>query len=131
MTEDQIHAAIYQYLRISLPGAVIHHSRNEGNRGGRRGLADGARGKRMGVRAGFPDLVIFWRGQVAFVEVKGPRGVISAAQRECRDDLAGAGFDNWHVCRSIEDAESVVASMRDGWRSIGEIARGMVEGVGE
>ena len=45
--EGPIHRAILHYLRVVLPGAIIHHSASEGVRGGKAGYMDGA--KRKGI----------------------------------------------------------------------------------
>jgi hypothetical protein len=73
MTEDSIQKSVVQYLRGMLDGAIVHHSRNEGNRAGKKGMLDGVRGKRIGVVAGYPDLICHWRGLTFFVEVKRPK----------------------------------------------------------
>lgn len=106
--EDAIQRAIVQYLQLKLPGAVISHARNEGNRGGKKGAVDGRRGKLMGVKAGFPDLVVFWQGDVFFLEVKAPGGYMNEAQRRTRDELEAQGFKVYLV-RSIDDTAEALA----------------------
>ena len=118
MTEADIQAAIIDYLAYACPGAVIHHSRNEGNRGGSKGLLDGARGKRMGVRAGFPDIAVLWRGLAFWIEVKTAKGAVSKTQKQCRDDMAANGFPNWFLCRSVDDAAKVVEFCKSQIRGI-------------
>lgn len=118
--EDAIQRAIVQYLQLKLSGAVISHARNEGNRGGMKGVVDGRRGKLMGVKAGFPDLVVFWQGDVIFFEVKAPGGYLNEAQRRTRDELKAQGFKVYLV-RSIDDAADALAdweASREGMVSI-------------
>ncbi len=112
-TEQQIHISIVQALRWECPGAVITHCRNEGNRGGRKGAMDGYRGKQMGVRAGFPDLVVFWKGRVIFIEVKREGSYLEKAQKNCRDDLGENGFSEYLVARSIDDIKEYLAETPD------------------
>ena len=71
-SETSIQIDIVDYLRKVLPpSAIVHHSKNEGNRGGRKGLMDGVRAKKMGVAAGFPDIAVYASGKrVLFLEVK-------------------------------------------------------------
>lgn len=52
---------------------IMYSNRNENNVGGARGIASGARFKRMGRLAGVPDLTIIDKdGKVYYVEVKTP-----------------------------------------------------------
>lgn len=104
-TEQQIHKAIVTYLRRKLPGAIINHSRNEGNRGGKRGMIDGARGKAMGVCAGYPDIVVHDQGETFFIEVKREKSYLSKTQREVQFNLEEQGF-RYCVARSIADVEN-------------------------
>ena len=107
--EGPIHKAIVHYLRRVLPkNAIIHHSRNEGNRGGMRGVRDGARGKAMGIKPGFPDLLIFTGGVGYCVEVKAEGGKMSTAQRAVRAELEKQEIP-YAVCRSVEDMRETLA----------------------
>lgn len=47
--------------------------------------------KALGVVAGAPDLLIVADGRAYFLELKAPRGRVSAAQRECHEALRAAG----------------------------------------
>lgn len=106
MTEYQIHTAIVAYLRRVLPNALIHHSPNEGNRGGTAGVVDGGRRKRMGVLPGFPDLVLIVDKRHYYIEVKAPGGKLSPSQRRFRDHV-----EFYQVARSIDDVRQILA----GW----------------
>ena len=88
-------------LQYALPrDAVLHHSHNEGMRS----KADAGRAKAMGQRAGFSDLIIFWRGIVVMLEVKTRSGRQSAAQLQFAADMSQTMFHEYHVVRSYEDA---------------------------
>ncbi len=104
-SEQQIHNAIIAYLyRVIGNRALIHHSPNEGNRGGRQGAIDGARRKKSGVCPGWPDIEIIAGGKPYFIEVKRRKGVLSVAQRVVLANLEAQGIECC-VARSVEDAE--------------------------
>lgn len=110
MTEFELHVQIIDYLQARLgPGSVIHHSPNEGNHK----IQYRVKQKRMGVRAGWPDLEIFvsktwWQTDVnwspIFLEIKTKTGRLSSAQKQVQQELRSAGC---HVAtvRSVEDVE--------------------------
>jgi len=107
MTEAQIHKAILQWLRTVLPDAIVHHSANEGVRGGKAGILDGARRKSMGQVAGFPDIqVITWQhvGPM-FFEVKAPGGRVKREQAMTIARLEAFGY-RCAVVRSIDDVRA-------------------------
>lgn len=77
----------------------IHHSPN----GGKRNLIEAAKFKRMGVRAGFPDLWIsLGNGQTGFIELKYGRNGLTDAQKTYRDFLIEQGY-RWALCRSLDE----------------------------
>jgi len=91
------HSEILQYL---------HHSPN----GGARSNAEGARFKREGVRAGFPDLQLNiarhgYNG--LFIEMKTPKGKVDKRQKDWHEFLKRNG-NRVHVCRSVESAIEVL-----------------------
>lgn len=107
MTEAQIHKAILQWLRMVLPDAIVHHSANEGVRGGKAGILDGARRKSMGQVAGFPDIqVITWQhvGPM-FFEVKAPAGSVTREQAAMIKQLETLGY-RCAVVRSVGDVRA-------------------------
>ena len=57
-------------------GFVVVHNAN----GGKRRPREGRQLKNRGVRAGFPDLAIYYRGGVALIELKVPNGSVSKEQ---------------------------------------------------
>lgn len=110
LTEDEIHKGIVAWLRAVLPAdAIIHHPRNEGNRGGRAGLMDGVRGQAMGVMPGFPDLLIYVDGRGYCIEVKRPGAYQTQIQRLVQQKLDAQGIP-YAVCRSVNDARDTLAS---------------------
>ena len=104
-TECAIHVSIVEYLRLVLPGALIWHTPN----GGKRGAREAAELKRMGVKAGVPDIAIVIDGRLYFLEVKTPKGVLSEPQEQFCVALDCHGIP-WAVVRSVEDARAFLAA---------------------
>ena len=95
--------------RLALLGIVAVHVPN----GGSRGRIEGARLKAEGVMAGFPDLILIGTaGRVGFLEVKGPTGRLSDAQRD-RIAMLHARGHLVAVVRCQDYAEQVVRQW--GW----------------
>lgn len=107
--EGPIQRSIIAYLRRVLPTAIIHHSPNEGVRGGKAGSFDGGKRKASGVLPGFPDVLIFWQGRGYCIEVKAEGGYLSPVQKTVRDLLAAQGIP-YAVCRSIDDVRETLAA---------------------
>ena len=109
MTEANLHRQIVQYLRLVLPGAVVHHSANEVRRGGRRGHINRAINVGMGVVPGYPDLVIHAPDLTAFIEIKTDSGRLSEAQKALHERLTGMGYQI-AVARSLDDVRAALAA---------------------
>lgn len=113
MNEAELHKLIVDYLQIALPaGSVVHHSPNEG----RHKVAYRAKQKRLGMRAGWPDLELFidrtwWRADLPwspiFLEIKTPKGRVSPAQTAVHAELQAAGCAV-EIVRSVEDVTEVL-----------------------
>lgn len=107
--EGPIHRTILQWLRTVLPDAIVHHSANEGVRGGFKGIRDGANKKAMGQVAGFPDLLVLpWShiGPMLF-EVKAAGNYADTAQKAIHARLEALGY-RVAVVRSIDDARAAL-----------------------
>lgn len=94
----QMRCVAWFHARWPKMAALLHHSPN----GGKRNLREAARFKRMGVRAGYPDLTLHvargrWHG--LFVEMKTDRGRLSPEQEEQRTALVAEGY-RYEVARS-------------------------------
>ena len=96
--EADLQISVVAWLQLVLPpGSVIHHSPNEG----RHRVQYRVKQKRLGVRAGWPDLEIFvpdngWhdlcdKGPI-MIELKRPKGgSLSANQKDIQDRLKCTG----------------------------------------
>ena len=111
-TEAAIHIAILDYLRLALPGAVIHSSPNSfGDLSGPNVGRQVAKAKHMGMMVGWPDIEVFWHGQTMFFEVKTALGKKSDPQKRVEYALFHNGF-RVVVCRSVDDALKWVGVMK-------------------
>ena len=69
---------------------------------GHKSIWEGARNKKRGVCAGFPDVLIQWAGRVFYIELKTPIGVVSPSQAEMHAALRAAGAPV-AVARSLDE----------------------------
>ena len=96
--EDRLHTTVVNYIKYRYPGALIHHSPNEGKRGPyQRYLI-----KCLGVSPGFPDLLMFYKGKVLAMELKIGKNRPSVNQRKWLADLAA--YMPVGVIYSLDDA---------------------------
>ncbi|QEH97310.1 VRR-NUC domain-containing protein [Gluconobacter thailandicus] len=101
--EDRLHEQVWDALRYALPSDAVctsHENRQNGAR-------EGARRKRRGCLAGWPDIQILWRGRTYLIELKALRGTLSDAQREMHARIEAAGVCV-AVCRSVDDVFSAL-----------------------
>lgn len=87
---------------------MLHHSPN----GGKRNAREAARFKRMGVRAGFPDLqlLIASQGYIGlFLELKAGKGTQTDSQKQYQSTLQAQGY-KYVVIRTIEEFQAEVES---------------------
>ena len=106
--EEQIHRACVEYLRLCVPeardgGPAWFHPPN----GGGRSKAEAGVFKALGVRPGVPDICLVFRGKLFGIEVKGPDGRVSKAQRERRDEWRAAGA-SYEFVRSLDEFRSTL-----------------------
>lgn len=104
--EDELQIACATWLACEerLHGDIIgYHVPN----GGRRSKSEGARFKRMGVRAGVADLIIHTdMPTTVYVELKAKDGRLNANQKKFRDSVKHLGFD-YHIIRTDYPIEAV------------------------
>lgn len=106
--EERLHRAVADYLRVVLDPSVVWSTFPSGG-GGR---VRGAKLKAMGLRAGMPDIMIWWLAPSGAalclgIELKAGKNGMTAAQRETFLSLEGVGCPV-HVARSIDDVRDVL-----------------------
>lgn len=101
LTEQHLHEHVVNLLALRrAPGVWWNHSPN----GEKRDAKTGAKLKRMGTSAGYPDLEIFIPGdRPAYMELKGDGGRLSVEQKQWREYLQWLGC-KYCVAASPEQA---------------------------
>lgn len=118
--EDSVQITIVRGLRAALP----HGWRVVSVANKPRSRVQGAREKRMGAVAGWPDLMVLGivddgtiveNPTVWFLEVKDPRGTVQPHQSDVHDSLKDLGFAV-AVVRSWEDVVAFAKAQQWPWR---------------
>lgn len=101
--EQALQMAVARFLTFAAPeGSGVEWTAFPAGGGGRR---RGAFLKGMGLKAGWPDLLVVHAGQLHGIELKAPRtGRVSSRQGDTIQRLYRAGVTT-HVCRSVEEVE--------------------------
>lgn len=107
--EGPIHMQCLNHLRMSLPGAVIHHSANELDlHGDKRAKAIAQnKAKAKGMLPGFPDLLVIWNGHVWAFEVKAPGNGPTKEQAAVGEAIIANG-GKWAVVYSYDELAALV-----------------------
>ena len=108
--EEDLQIACVTWFSLQFPSIakLLHHSPN----GGKRNAREAARFKNMGVRAGFPDLILLYPSggfHSLCIEFKTPSK--SSRQTPTQKEwqaLAEAHGNKYSVCRSLEDFQQVI-----------------------
>lgn len=111
--ESHIQQAVVKYLRDK--GYMVAHVPNGGKMPGtqRQRMQRGARLKREGLLAGFPDLLIYGsNGRVGHIEIKAEGGTQTPSQKEVQAMLETLG-QSYTICRSIADVDETLTEW--GW----------------
>lgn len=108
--EDQIQIACVNWFNLQYPklALLLHHSPN----GGKRTRFEAIQFKRMGTRAGFPDLILCFPSKdhhALFVELKTEKGRQQPSQIMMQRALEWAGY-KYVICRSLDDFMKEVQS---------------------
>lgn len=106
--EDNIQIACVLWFQAQFPklARLLHHSPN----GGKRTRYEAMEFKRMGTRAGFPDLILCFPAKgyhALFVEMKTKTGRQQPTQKQMQRDLEWAGY-KYVICRSLDDFMSKI-----------------------
>jgi len=99
--EDDLQEAVCTLLKWALPVDAAFWSVPNG---GLRHTREAARMTRLGVRAGIPDLHVVYRGRLFCLELKAPKGQLSASQGQVISKLETCGVPT-AVVRSISEVE--------------------------
>lgn len=98
MTERDIHIAVARLLDTVLEPPAIWSTFPAG--GG--GKARGGQFKAMGLKPGWPDIIILHPTGVFWIELKTAKGRLSPEQKEAHD-LIHCARGHVAVCRSVDD----------------------------
>lgn len=96
--EQALHRDVSQLLGYALTSESIWTTFPAGGGGFLRGKFL----KATGLRAGWPDIQIIYRGRFYGIELKGLKGTLSHEQRVCHKAIENAG-GAVVVCRSMQD----------------------------
>lgn len=101
--EDQLQIACVRYFDYAYPklSHLLHHSPN----GGKRNIREAARFKAMGVRAGFPDLILLLPNEkfnYLCIELKTKKGRQSEHQKNYQKLVENNG-GKYCICREVQD----------------------------
>ena len=104
-SEEFFQYFVVDFLSLALPKeAFFFHIPN----GGKRPTREGVKLKKMGVKAGVPDLFIGYRGTAVFLELKVNKGKLSRKQNETIQNLEKAGFPCF-VVRNIAELKTALS----------------------
>lgn len=106
--EQGLQLAVAQFLNMALPKDAVWFAVPNG---GMRDAAEMQILKRGGLKAGIPDLVIFYKKRGYCIELKSLEGVLSPAQKRVIDALKEARIPV-SICRSVDEVQAQL----DGWR---------------
>lgn len=98
--EQQLQISVMQYLRYQCPNALFFHVPNNIPMRGKARL--GGIMKAMGVMSGVGDILIFWRGGYAAIELKAGKNTQQPSQKNFQYTWQYMG-GKYALCRSIEE----------------------------
>jgi hypothetical protein len=102
--EDQIQRAVFEHLRMrAAPGVFAFHPAN----GGYRKPIEAAIMKRLGVKAGVPDVIAIHQGRVYGLELKAEGGSARQKQLEAIAAMEAAGAS----CCAAEGLDRAIAAL--------------------
>lgn len=115
--EQEIQKLLFKHIRSrAMPGVFAFHCPN----GGKRSKIEASIFKGLGVKAGIPDVLIFYRAQIFGLELKADSGRLTPIQRQALNEMEVAGART-AVAHSLDEAlvtlECWGVLRRDGNRS--------------
>lgn len=103
--EDQLHLSVAQLLDWILLPPAFYTTFPAG--WGVLSPSMAQRLKRSGLKAGMPDMLIFYEGLAYGIELKAGKNTTTPEQKETIAKLSAAGVQVW-VCKSVEDVIDTV-----------------------
>lgn len=105
--EQQLQQAVYKYIRYAAPQVLCFHVPNGIRAGGKNPHVTMGIMKSMGVMPGVADLLLFWGGRFAAIELKAGKGQQTDTQKLFMSEWIFRG-GQYAICRSIDDVQSVL-----------------------
>jgi hypothetical protein len=101
--EDNLQIAAANFLRYQYPQLLWWHTPN----GGKRKYSEAIRFKKAGVRAGVPDILLFWEDQKGAIELKYGSNGLQDTQRDFRNRWVSLG-GYYAICRSLDEVQTIL-----------------------
>ena len=108
VSERVLHVQVADYLDRALPLDAWWTTFPAGGGGKIRGRSL----KRVGLKAGVPDVLIIYKGRVHWIELKTIKGELSHKQHDTFVAFSHAGCKIPYVCRNLDNVEFAL----DAWR---------------
>lgn len=105
--EWRLQRDVCQYLRLAAPPELWWHSIPNG---GLRHTKVAQKLAATGCKAGTPDLLCIFKGRPIYIELKTPRGALSAVQKQVHRKILNAQADVL-VLRSVEGVQNALLEM--------------------
>jgi len=115
LTEHQLHVSVAEMLDWMLKPPAMYTTFPAGV--GKFSPALAGLLKKRGLKAGIPDILVFYHGRTLGIELKRPKGRQSEAQSEMSDKLKAAGVPVC-VCHSVEEVFHELCAWRVPLRTI-------------
>ncbi len=102
--EDMLQQQVFEYL--NLVNVFAFHPKASG----RKSIQSALRDKRLGVKAGIPDVVIIgFDGIARYIELKTAAGKLSESQKAFRAFCSLHDIP-WALCRSVDEVKGALGS---------------------
>ena len=108
MSETDLHRSVAEYLDWVLLPPAVWTTFPAGWTALRKGAAGRLKG--CGLKAGMPDILVFYNGFTVGIELKTPKGKSSDDQIAMAHKLNKAGVVV-HVCRSVDEVREVLSDI--------------------
>jgi hypothetical protein len=102
--EQSLQKTVASYLDLALPADAVWTAINPVPA---KSKAAAGLSKAMGMKAGWPDLLIIWNGQCHAIELKAGNGRLSTAQIGIAANFDEAGAF-WERCKSLDEVAATL-----------------------